>query len=149
VHFIYLASLVCWLGSIVFFSFIAAPVIFKSLDRGPAGEVVGGIFPKYYGVGYVCSVFVLATLLSQVPEVSMLKTGVLLFMMICNFVAGLGVHPRARQVKEQMRKTILPEDRAPLEERFRKLHAVSVQLNGAVLVAGLGLLWLTGSGLQL
>ena len=50
-HFIYILSLVFWVGSIVFFSFLTAPVIFKLLDREKAGEVVGVIFPRYYFLG--------------------------------------------------------------------------------------------------
>ena len=52
IHFVYILSLVGWVGSIVFFSFFTAPVIFKLLDREKAGEVVGVIFPRYYFLGY-------------------------------------------------------------------------------------------------
>ena len=51
IHFIHLLSLVMWMGSIIFFSFFAAPAVFRLLDRKQAGEVVGAIFPKYYGLG--------------------------------------------------------------------------------------------------
>ena len=58
-NFIYLLSLVCWLGSIIFFSFFVAPVVFKTLDREKAGEIVGIIFPRYYKLGYVCGALIL------------------------------------------------------------------------------------------
>ena len=48
INYIYLLSLVCWLGSVIFFSFVAAPGIFKTLEREKAGEVIGVIFPRYY-----------------------------------------------------------------------------------------------------
>ncbi|HIE42617.1 MAG TPA: DUF4149 domain-containing protein, partial [Nitrospinaceae bacterium] len=38
-NFIYLLSLVCWVGSIFFFSFFVAPVVFKNMDREKAGEL--------------------------------------------------------------------------------------------------------------
>src|SRR5215472_16775310 len=50
--FIYLLSLVCWLGGMVFFSIFSAPVIFRVLSRADAGKVVSGIFPRYYLLGY-------------------------------------------------------------------------------------------------
>ena len=53
--FFHLMSLVVWIGSIIFFSFFGAPSIFKVLDRGLAGDVVGSIFPKYWMIGYICS----------------------------------------------------------------------------------------------
>ena len=62
IRFIHLSSLVVWIGSIVFFSFIAAPCIFKALPRETAGDVVGEIFPKYWLVGYICSIAALLTL---------------------------------------------------------------------------------------
>ena len=58
-NFIYLLSLVCWLGSIIFFSFFVVPVVFKTLDREKAGEIVGIIFPRYYKLGYVCGALIL------------------------------------------------------------------------------------------
>ncbi|MZH42488.1 MAG: DUF4149 domain-containing protein, partial [Nitrospinae bacterium] len=60
-NFIYLLSLVCWIGSIIFFSFFVAPVVFKTLEREKAGEIVGIIFPRYYMVGYVCGGLILLT----------------------------------------------------------------------------------------
>jgi len=62
IRFIHLSSLVVWIGSIVFFSFIAAPGIFKALPRETAGDVVGEIFPKYWLIGYICSIAALLTL---------------------------------------------------------------------------------------
>src|SRR6056297_2075873 len=46
------AALGVWLGSIVFFSFVAAPTTFDVLGDD-AGQVVNAIFPKYYVFGGV------------------------------------------------------------------------------------------------
>src|SRR5207244_11150623 len=51
--FIYLLSIVCWLGGMVFFSLFTAPVIFSVLAQADAGKVVEGIFHRYYLLGYV------------------------------------------------------------------------------------------------
>ena len=51
--FIYILSVCFWIGSIFFFSFFAAPSIFKVLPRETAGNVVSDIFPKYYLVAYI------------------------------------------------------------------------------------------------
>src|SRR5215472_10412662 len=58
--FIYLLSLVCWLGGMVFFSIFTAPVIFRLLTRADAGRVVSGIFPRYYLLGYIAGGIALA-----------------------------------------------------------------------------------------
>ena len=51
IDFIYLLSLVCWIGSIIFFSFFVAPIVFETLESKKTGELVGVIFPYYYMVG--------------------------------------------------------------------------------------------------
>lgn len=139
INFIYLLSLVCWIGSIIFFSFFVAPVVFKTLEREKAGEVVGIIFPRYYMVGYVCGVMVLVALL--LDGQAGLKWCAWGIMMAGTASAGLGVNPRAKILKEQLKES--PEAEKPaLEARFKTLHSLSVKLNAAVLFAGLWLLWL-------
>jgi hypothetical protein len=149
IHFIYISSLVCWIGSIVFFSFFAAPAIFKVLDREKAGEVVGIIFPRYYLIGYVCAVLTLVTLLVGAQAPIGMKLVFLLVMMAGLLPAGLIVSPKARDLKARIKSTVSSEERNSLELRFKTLHSLAVKLNGVVLLAGLGLLWLSGAGLQL
>ncbi len=149
IHFIYISSLVCWIGSIVFFSFFAAPAIFKVLDREKAGEVVGIIFPRYYLIGYVCAVLTLVTLLVGAQAPIGMKLVFLLVMMAGLFPAGLIVSPKARDLKARIKSTASSEERNSLELRFKTLHSLAVKLNGVVLLAGLGLLWLSAAGLQL
>ena len=148
INFIYLLSLVCWVGSIFFFSFFVAPVVFKTLEREKAGELVGIIFPRYYMIGYVCGVLVLMTLLLTGPETTGLKWCAWGIMMLGTASAGLGVNPRAKILKEKL-KNASETEKPALETRFKTLHSLSVKLNAAVLFAGLWLLWLTSVTLAL
>ena len=144
INFIYLLSLVCWIGSIIFFSFFVAPVVFKTLEREKAGELVGIIFPRYYMIGYVCGVLVFAALLLTGPETAGLKWCAWGIMMLGTASAGLGVNPRAKILKEKL-KGASEVEKPDLEARFKMLHSLSVKLNAAVLFAGLWLLWLTSA----
>ena len=148
INFIYLLSLICWVGSIFFFSFFVAPVVFKTLEREKAGELVGIIFPRYYMIGYVCGVLVLVTLLLTGPETVGLKWCAWGIMMLGTASAGLGVNPRAKTLKEKL-KDASETEKPDLEARFKTLHSLSVKLNAAVLFAGLWLLWLTSAKLAL
>ncbi len=148
INFIYLLSLVFWIGSIIFFSFFVAPVVFKTLEREKAGELVGIIFPRYYMIGYVCGVLVLVTLLLTGPETVGLKWCAWGIMMLGTASAGLGVNPRAKTLKEKL-KDASETEKPDLEARFKILHSLSVKLNAAVLFAGLWLLWLTSAKLAL
>ena len=149
IHFIYILGLVCWVGSIIFFSFFAAPAIFKVLDREKAGELVGVIFPKYYLLGYVCAAVTLPSLLIGTKNLLGAKQ-VLIFVMIVGWLcAGLFISPKARDLKIKIKFTRSKEEQEPLEAKFKKLHSLAVKLNGVVLLAGLGLFWLSATGLQL
>jgi hypothetical protein len=139
-NFIYLLSLVCWLGSIIFFSFFVAPVVFKTLDREKAGEIVGIIFPHYYKLGYVCGALILLSFL-MTGEVG-LKWCAWGIMVLGSGFAGLVINPKAKIIKEQLKS--LPEDeKLTLEAKFKTLHSLSVKLNALVLFSGLWLLALT------
>ena len=149
IHFIYIFSLVCWVGSVVFFSFFTAPVIFKLLDREKAGEVVGVIFPRYYFLGYVCAVMTLLSLLVSTQELFGSKQ-ILLFIMIAGwFYAGLVVSPKSRNLKALRQSASSAEEKELYEVKFKKVHSLAVKLNGTVLLAGLGLLWFSAIGLKL
>lgn len=53
-------ALGAWLGSIVFFSFVAAPALFSELGSDRAGEAVNVVFPRYYVFGVAMAAVVLA-----------------------------------------------------------------------------------------
>ncbi len=145
-NFIYLLSLVCWVGSIIFFSFFVAPVVFKTLDREKAGEVVGIVFPRYYKLGYVCGALILLCfLLSGDVGLKWCAWGI---MILGSGLAGLVINPKAKKLKEELK--ISSEDEKPaLEAKFKTLHSLSVKLNAVVLFSGLWLLGLTASNFQL
>jgi hypothetical protein len=146
-NFIYLLSLVCWVGSIFFFSFFVAPVVFKNMDREKAGELVGIIFPQYYMIGYVCGVLILVALLLAGSETVGLKWCAWGVMMLGTGSAGLAVNPRAKLLKEKL-KEASESEKSDLETRFKTLHSLSVKLNATVLFAGIWLLWLSARNFE-
>ena len=145
VKFLYLFSIVVWIGSIVFFSFLAAPSILKVLPRETAGEVVGDIFPKYWLVGYVSSLLALSTLLidSMVSRTSpFTEIAILVGMSIISFYTGLIVAPKGRDIKAKIKKAEGGEVER-LRQSFKRVHAVSAVLNMIVLSLGLVLIYFT------
>jgi uncharacterized membrane protein len=149
INFVHLLSLVCWLGAIIFFSFFAAPAVFKTLDRPTAGELVGVIFPRYYFLGYLSSILLLSTYFLGAEAVSAWKTGPIFVIILGTFTAGMVAQPKARNLKGKIKSAASENDRTIYEARFRKLHSLSVQLNATVLLAGLVYLWLIAKGLVL
>ena len=145
VKFLYLLSIVVWIGSIVFFSFLGAPSIFKVLPRETAGEVVGDIFPKYWMVGYAASLLALSTLLidSMSTHTSpFAEIAILVAMSLLSFYAGLVVGPKARDIKVEIKLAEASQVEF-LRRAFKRVHAVSAVLNMLVLCLGLVLIYFT------
>ncbi|HKM99537.1 MAG TPA: DUF4149 domain-containing protein [Candidatus Binataceae bacterium] len=136
---IYLLSIACWLGGIVFFSFFTAPAIFTQLPIPEAGKVVGVIFPRYYLLGYIAGIiaFALAAYFTAVKDSKLwwASTAVALAIALALTVyAGAIVRPRVDAIR------IVAEEQNPDPDRkaeFDRLHHLSVFLNGAVLLLNL------------
>jgi hypothetical protein len=146
-----------WVGSVTFFSFVAAPAIFRTLPRAQAGDVVGAIFPKYYWVGHFCGALALgALILAARAEGWSAKVAaaalILVVMLGANIYSGFVVQPKVVGVKAEIRQaTSSHEDTPPpdMKERFDRLHKLSVQLNVVVLIGGLMVLAISSVGLKL
>jgi Domain of unknown function (DUF4149)/Domain of unknown function (DUF1772) len=137
--FIYLLSLVCWLGGMIFFSIFSAPVIFRVLTRADAGKVVSGIFPRYYLLGYIAGAIALALalyfcLLGSSRVWWVLTAAALALALGLTVYAGAVLRPRLDSMH------IAAEEQTPEAERkleFDHLHRLSVSLNGGVMVLNL------------
>ena len=146
VKFLHLMSLSIWVGSIVFFSFFAAPSIFKKLPREAAGDVVGDIFPKYRAIGYASSAVLLVTLaiMMNFEKNSHYSMPVLLVLMAAiGLYSGLVVGKQAASIKAGMKASADAEKKETLRAEFRKVHAISSILNMSVLALGIAFIFLT------
>jgi len=151
IRFFHLLSLVIWLGGMIFFSFIAAPSIFKILPRETAGDVVGDIFPKYWVVGYVCSITALITVIALSVQGRAYPWAriILLFVMSgLTFYSGLVVGSKARDVKAHIRTIEDPSRKEALRLQFKALHKRSTILNGLILILGLIVIFFTSYQLK-
>ena len=116
-----------WVGSIVFFSAIIAPTVFKVLDEKSAGLFLRAFFPKYYIFGLIIGILslVLIFLLSLPANTTLLA---LLIVMIALTVTSKLMIPVINAARD------MGEEGA---SRFNKLHTVSVMLNVLTLIVGL------------
>jgi Domain of unknown function (DUF4149) len=137
--FIYLVAIGCWLGAIVFFSFVTAPAVFGTLPIGEAGKVIHTIFPRYYYVGYIAgtTAVVASVYLTAIrsPRLWLAATAVVLAIALgLTFYAGAVILPRADQLRTVAEE---PNPDPARKAEFDRLHAASVYLNGAVLLLDL------------
>jgi hypothetical protein len=117
-------------GSMVFFSFVMAPLIFVQLDAATAGRFIRAVFPWYYLVLLALSALAGLALFGFAP----LEAGVMLA------IASLAVFTRQvlMPLINRYRDSANAGD-AGAGKRFNQLHRVSViinfvQLAGVVLV---------------
>lgn len=145
-YFFHLLSIVIWIGSIIFFSFVSAPAIFKALPRETAGDVVAQIFPKYYRTGAICGATALITLLvlshetESHPTFRLIALGI---MTLITFYSSLFVGPKVRQLKAELRQAKDGPEKAIKQAAFSRLHGLSMGLNMLVLAIGLLFLFMT------
>ncbi len=149
--FLYGTALAVWVGSVVFFSFVVAPALFRTFPTAEAGRAVGAIFPNYYLIGGVCGVVALVSAL-----VLWLRGGGALWvssaalvapMLAATLYAGAVVEPRAASLRQAIHAS--ESERAEsLRAEFGRWHRRAVQLNGAVLVLGAAALGVAAAAMR-
>jgi Domain of unknown function (DUF4149) len=137
--FVYLLALVCWLGGMIFFALLTAPVVFSTLPITEAGKVMATLFPRYYLLGYIAGAIacVLAIYFTAAHGARLwwgLTALALVIALALTFYAGLIVRPQVdaiRTVNEE------PNPDPARKAEFDRLHQLSVSLNGVVIVLNL------------
>lgn len=137
-----------WVGSMVFFSLVAAPHLFEVFPRKLAGDITGSLFERYYLFGLVCAAVALFTMLLEAPRRPLfsilrvqwyLRLGVLMVLMMLVYYNTSTVRLAVAEARIQMHNTQVGDLAEQEQERFRRLHALSMILNMTTLL-GAGLL---------
>jgi len=146
----YLVTLATWIGSIIFFSFTVAPTVFKVLKPEDSAALQRRLFPQYYLVGIVCAAVGIVCVGWLLADRAFEKWPAILSLLL---LAGTGatdvwlrqaVAPRMNDLRDR-RIVIIESGQQPepeLEKDWKAIHRLSVQLNMAVLLCGLALLFL-------
>jgi uncharacterized membrane protein len=148
-----LLSLVVWVGGLIFFAFVLAPVAFQVLpSTHEAGLIVGATLRILNRLGLVCGfLFLLVTidpwLKSNQRSRTLLTTQ--LAAVILMIVATLYVQAAIIPAMERDRIAAGADiDAAPLNSParldFERLHSLSEKVEGAALLLGLGAVILMG-----
>jgi hypothetical protein len=135
---LYRLSITFWTGGITLFTFILTPVLFKSLSRDQAGQIVGILFPGYFRWGLACGAIALAGRL-------VMRTGqpvpiiLLVIMLALTSVQAFYIEPQAAALKRQIPSFETTPKEHPLRREFSKLHGISASCNLAVVAGGIAL----------
>jgi hypothetical protein len=148
-QFALILALSIWVGSIVFFSAVVAPEIFKNLEAGLAGSLLSHIFPTYYLAGALCGGVALAVLAllflfdSGSRGLRLLQLILVALMLAGNLYAGSVLEGRIHRLREERTTARGLAAREEAQKRFDQLHHRSVTLNLAVLSMGVAALGTT------
>ncbi|MDJ0878686.1 MAG: DUF4149 domain-containing protein [Halieaceae bacterium] len=112
-------------GSMLFFSFVMAPLIFTQLDEATAGRFIRAVFPWYYLVLLALSGLGALTLFSIAP----LEAGLMLAIASTAAFARQVLMPMINRLRDQS----LAGD-AGAGKRFDQMHRFSVLINMMQLV---------------
>ena len=139
VRFVYLLAAGTWIGVMAFFSFVVAPAVFGVLGAPQAGDVVGAIFPRYYGTGIGLGVAAFAAALflrtrSQRPTAWAVVLLALVLAIGASAWAGAVVHPKARRLRTELQN---PAAAPEVRDDFDHAHRTAVALNGVAMLAAL------------
>lgn len=107
-------------GSMVFFSAIVMPAVFKSLDKEPAQVLAHSLLPRYY---LWCIVLCALMTLAAVPYQSLM---ILLLIVLLGFIyARQFLLKKFNQARAKWLETDSPQDKS----RYKSLHRQTVIIN--------------------
>jgi uncharacterized membrane protein len=150
-RFLMLLSLVCWIGGLIFFAFVVAPTAFAVLPTTHlAGNVVGRSLSKLHWIGFISGiVYLISSLLYSrftdgAAHVFAARHVLLCLMLGLTLISQFGIIPRMDTLRASVDGEIrsVPLDN-PVRIQFDALHVWSTRVEGAVLLLGLVVVYLT------
>jgi len=150
-----LLAMVVWVGGIIFFAFVLAPVSFHTLPSVQlAGSVVGATLKVFDLIAFGCGLLFLSVtgwLYVQSPmrlkgryELELLLAGI---MMLATAYLHWGILPPMDRDRAQAGgdiSTVAPDN--PARIHFDRFHSRSEHVEELVLIVGLGMLFLLSRG---
>jgi uncharacterized membrane protein len=152
-RFLMLLSLVCWIGGLIFFAFVLAPTAFTIPGVLPnthlAGNVVGRTLGKLHWIGLISGlVFLISSLLYSrftdgAVHLFTARHILLCLMLALTLISQFGIIPRMDVLRASLGEvSSVPIDN-PERVQFDALHVWSTRVEGAVLLLGLVVVYLT------
>jgi uncharacterized membrane protein len=151
-RFLMFLSLVCWIGGLIFFAFVLAPTAFQVLPSTHlAGNVVGRALSKLHwiaivsGVVFLVSSLLYSRLTDGTAHVFAGRHVLLCLMLALTLLSQFWIMPRMDTLRAQVADfaSVLVDN--PARVQFDALHVWSTRVEGAVLLLGLVVVYLTAS----
>jgi uncharacterized membrane protein len=152
-RFLMLLSLICWIGGLVFFAFVLAPTAFNIPDVLPnthlAGNVVGRALGKLHwiaifsGIVFLTSSLLYSRFTDGTAHVFAARHVLLCLMLALTLISQFGIIPRMDVLRASLGDVKAAAIDNPERVQFDALHVWSTRVEGAVLLLGLVVVYLT------
>src|SRR3984957_4765787 len=151
-RFLMLLSLICWIGGLIFFAFVVAPSAFSVLPTSHlAGNLVGRTLGKLHwiaifsGIVFLVSSLLYSRLTDGTAHVFAARHALVCLMLALTLISQFGIIPRMDALRASLGDVrSVPIDN-PARVQFDSLHVWSTRVEGAVLLLGLLVVYLTAS----
>src|SRR5258708_29577627 len=120
VRFVHFFTFIFWYGTLLYFTFIQAPVLFKNLPRELFGQVQSSLFPAYYWISYACGVLLVVTynllhpLKNYVPQ-DCVKITALCLMLLFSLGQGLWIGPKVGALRVERQNAEAAKDQPKVD----------------------------------
>jgi uncharacterized membrane protein len=156
-RYLMLLSLVAWIGGLMFFAFVLAPTVFAPgvlPNTHLAGNIVGRALGKLHWIAIVSGIIFLATSLAYsyitegIADIFAMRHILVGLMLALTLFSQFWIIPRMDTLRAQVADFSTVAIDNPLRMQFDALHVWSTRVEGAVLLLGLVLIYLTASALH-
>jgi hypothetical protein len=145
-----LLSLICWIGGLIFFAFVLAPTAFSVLPTTHlAGNVVGRALSKLHwiaifsGIVFLITSMVYSRITDGTAHVFAARHVLICLMLALTLVSQFGIIPRMDTLRASLGEVSAAPIDNPDRIQFDALHVWSTRVEGAVLLLGLVVVYLT------
>jgi uncharacterized membrane protein len=152
-RFLMLLSLIVWIGGLIFFAFVLAPTAFNIPAVLPnthlAGNVVGRALGKLHwiaifsGIVFLISSLLYSRLADGTAHVFAARHVILCAMLALTLISQFGIMPRMDVLRASLGDVASAPIDNPDRLQFDALHVWSTRVEGAVLLLGLVVVYLT------
>jgi uncharacterized membrane protein len=154
-RFLMLLALVVWIGGLIFFAFVLAPTAFQVLPSTHlAGNMVGRSLTKLHWIAIVSGVvFLFSSLLYSRLSDGTVHLFAMRHVLICLMLAltlfsQFWIIPRMDTLRAQVGDFANATLNNPARIQFDALHVWSTRVEGAVLILGLVVVYLTAGAFR-
>ena len=137
-RFAHFFTFIFWYGTLLYFTFIQAPVLFKGLARPLFGEVQSHLFPAYYLISYICGTILVVSYhllhpLKNYVSQDCVKITALCLMLLFSLGQGLWIGPQVGRLAVERQPPRKPRTSRRTESPYEGIWKGPLRLRASLI----------------